>query len=159
MAIYRFPPDSEGKESQSTKKSTAKMPDHIYVDDVSTEYEEEDLDEEEIPFQGSIINYPFFLRVLTFIIASILTMCVGALAILFCIALLLSIITLFNIPATSDAMDRFWKLIRRFSAYTLGLFVATISPNFGFGICALYAIQDGQSRDDVPFIKIFKNRF
>ena len=68
MVIYRFPPDSN--EGDSSKKASdqqpGKMPDFIYVDDVSSQHENWESSGREAPLSGAFTNtsqagYPLFL--------------------------------------------------------------------------------------------------
>lgn len=166
MVIYRFPSDKDNQSKKNgtsnNKSETPKMPDFIYVDEVSSSPHEDSLHEEEMlkkTLQHSNDQYPFSLRVLTFFVASILTVWVGLLAVLFLLAAAISTILLFQSPSTIQTMQKLWKSIGNFSAYALALFVATINPTFGFAILTLYAMLKHQNPEQMFVNKIFRGRF
>lgn len=159
MVIYRFPPDSN--EEESSKKASqqpGKMPDFIYVDDLQAQKESWESSAQQSPFAQQT-TYPIFLRFLTFFVACLLTLWIGVLLALLLINTIVAIALLFKSPSTIETVARLWKSIGRFSAYALALFVATLNPAFGFGILALYALQSGENSEEMPFSKMFKNRF
>lgn len=167
MVIYRFPPESnEGDSSKkkSSNKQPGKMPDFIYVDDVSSQHENWESSGREAPVSGGFTNtsqagYPLFLRFLTLLAASFLTVWVGVLIILFLIATAIAIVLLFKSPSAIQTMKKLWRGIGSSSAYALALFVATLNPAFGFGMFALYALQSGENAKETPFGKMFQDRF
>ncbi len=164
MVIYRFPPESN--ESDSSKKTSdkqpGKMPDFIYVDDVSSQHENWESASREAPLSGGFASqagYPLFLRFLTLFAASFLTVWVGVQIVLFLIATAIATVLLFKSPSAILMMKKTWRSIGRSSAYALALFIATLSPAFGFGIFALYALQSGEDAKETPFGKMFQDRF
>lgn len=167
MVIHRFLPESD-EESRSTKKSRnksgkIKAPDFIYVDDVPLQNkQDESSNEETLSHLDALIgsnSYPFFMRPVMFIIASILTVLLGVLISLFLIVTVIAAVLFFQSVLTIQIMRKLWAAIVSVSAYALAFFVATLSPAFGCGILALYVLQNGGSLQQMPFVGSFKDRF
>lgn len=160
MVIYRFP---EEKREEKSKKSSepAKAPDFIYID--------EERDESEGGFKSNPSNvfqqkeqkktYPSFLRVVTLILSAALTIWILLLCAIFAIVLLIAAISLFRSSPANALYAKIGGIICKLSAVALGLFLATLSPSFGFGVIALYAMQKGENLYSGPFGSIFKDQF
>lgn len=163
MVIYRFPPESDGKQEPSSDKHfEGKTPDFIYVDEQRPSGEK---------MQGSFSKKSFdvgdigknqnlgILRFLALVVALALTVWICILSIVFLIASAGAALLLFQDSPARKLAQGTWKLICRLSAFALAFFVATLSPGFGFGILALYAMQHGENWQTGTFGKIFSNRF
>jgi hypothetical protein len=140
----------EKSESESSDKEPI-VPDAIIIDDVQYEKRQD-------PFSGKIAyletiqdmdkrGYPFFLRVITFI-AGIALFC-WTLCVALCLAVVsfLAVACLFKVDQFNQSIARFWKILRRMSAFTLSLFVATFAPAFGFGTIALYMMLQNEDME------------
>lgn len=150
MAIYRFPKDYYLNQDASKTKFEGKLPDYIYTSDErdpSSSAEEVIQEGKTGTYRDSTSgSYPLFFRLLTLLSCSVMTLWAS---VLFAASLLFSVATLLVFWRSEEMSIKaasFWKRSCKISAIALALFVATLSPSFGFGIAALYFAQRGEKK-------------
>lgn len=164
MAIYKFPP-TEGENGSPHKHSESesrKFPEFIYIDDMGQrahskgDQKQEKMQSFESIQQLNKRHYPYGLRIFTFM-AALSSFCVAALTFFLVVAVfLIAIVCFFQIEAVNKILSNLWKLFRRGLVFSLGMFIATFSPSFGFGIVFLYFLLNGEKMNNKIISRLFE---
>lgn len=148
MAIYRFPKDYNRNQDSSKQKFEGKLPDYIYINDEHdpSGNAEEAFQEGKESRSYSARSYPFFFRFVTLVGGTVMAAWAGVLLAASILAALATVLVFWRSEEMSVKAVGLWKRTCKMSAISLALFVATLSPAFGFGIAALYFAQRGEKK-------------
>ncbi len=129
----------------SREKEQTKEPHVILLDDQQSErnYQEgKDFFDSFHRFEKA--TYPMPFRFFTFTASLTLFLSSAILACFLIISLFIGLLALYQSPTLNGPIHRIWKILRRLLVISLGLFIGSFSPAFGFGIVLLYFIMQGE---------------
>ncbi len=112
------------------------------------------------PFQGlSDVKFSLSLRIISLGLSLllILSTLVVTIATLFCG--LLKLITFGRIKRVDDLFTNCYSLMRKSLVLTIGLFIATFSPSFGFAIIIIYFLMIGEKLNQDLLRRLFSTTF
>jgi hypothetical protein len=157
MTIYKFPPDSSendyiNKSNEEREDKKIRKPEFIIIED--------DNSREDGIFSGPAsaqlfdslkklrkMKTPWFLRVCTIIVSASSLIIASSLACILIVSLLLSFICLRQWKHLNFLIEKGWMVCKYLLVTSLGTFIATLYPSFGFGTILLYFLMIGQGLD------------
>lgn len=171
MVRYEFPsgnqdPSSKnGDPNKNGGMTPQKLPEFIYIDDIQIEPDQEESRKStrEENLYASInelekARYPWLLRVLTFFASLVLVVVIPILLIVVLCNALFAFGLLWKFEPFNKQTIRYWKQLKKAVVIALGLFIATLSPAFGFGMILLYFVLQGEEINNNFLNQMMKSR-
>lgn len=153
MAIYR-----------SDNNKPQHRPEFIYIDErKERERREEVLSDKRSNYFTKLqeidnIKYPFYMRIFTVIWSVLFALGAIAALVAFMGVFLCAALCLFRWQRCNSVLaklsDNFYKLL----VFSLGTFIGTVSPPFGFGIIVLYFMLRGEDVENSIFMRFLQSR-
>ncbi|MBS4168763.1 hypothetical protein [Parachlamydia sp. AcF125] len=171
MVRYEFPsgnqdPSSQkGNPHQTGGSTPQKLPEFIYIEDLQRGAEQEEIRKNpgEEKLYSSINqlekkHYPWVLRAITFFASLFLLVAIPFLLVVVLCNALFAVGLLGKFEPFNRQTIRYWKQLKKATVIALGLFTATLSPAFGFGIILMYFVLQGEELNNSFLEQMMKSR-